>query len=377
MASPRNRGTSALRAAPGRVLVSPHDMPLTRGKPKVLAEQLLGEEHPPSVETARGLTFEVMRAYWASLAPGVLPRTAPLRSLETFGLELAPPPLPARDRLAELGESLGHRSPLAAGFEVGRLYMALLPKAYRSKHGIYFTPPALADRLLDLAVASGVDLATARVLDPACGGGAFLAPVAHAKAEALADQPASEALDRICSSVRGLEIDPFSAWMSQVFLEAVLLPLSQEAGRDLPVLVDVCDALQVGEIGGRAARSAKGRRPTTWSSAILPTGGSSSPPASGSDSSGASSATRTSTACSPIWRYVSRARRLGSPSSPPRASSPDSTSGIYGSFSRSWPHPNVSNSSPIGTGSSTTCCRRPCSPSIAAGTAQEKVALGT
>ncbi len=229
------------------MLISPHDMPLTRGKPKVRAEQLLGGEYLPSVEAARGLTFEVMRAYWGSLAG-----SSSLRPLETFGLEIVPPPEPTGHRLEELGRSLGQLPPLAAGFEVGRLYMALLPKAYRSKHGIYFTPPALADRLLDLASASGVDLATASVLDPACGGGAFLAPVAHAKVEALADQPATQAFDRICATVRGLEIDPFSAWMSQVFLQAVLLPLSRKAGRDLPVLVEVCDALRVDEIGEAA-----------------------------------------------------------------------------------------------------------------------------
>lgn len=224
------------------MLISPRDMPLTRGKPKVLAEQLLGEEHQPSVETARGLTFEVVRAYWGSVAEG-----APLRSLETFGLELLPRPEATCDRLADLGRSVARLSPLEASFEVGRMYMALLPRAFRSKHGIYFTPPALADRLLDLAAGSGVDLTTARVLDPACGGGAFLAPVAHAKLDALADQPAARVLDCIFATVRGLEIDPFSAWLSQVFLEAVLLPLSRKTGRALPVLVEVCDALRTEE----------------------------------------------------------------------------------------------------------------------------------
>lgn len=224
------------------MLISPRDMPLTRGKPKLLAEQLLGEEHQPSVETARGLTFEVMRAYWGSLAGG-----APLRPLENFGLDLVPASEHLIDRLRALGRSVAQLSPLAASFEVGRMYMALLPKAYRSRHGIYFTPPPLADRLLDLASASGIDLAAARVLDPACGGGAFLAPVAAAKLDALAGHPPDRVLARICATVRGLEIDPFSAWLSQVFLEAVLFPVSRGAERDLPVLVEVCDALQIDE----------------------------------------------------------------------------------------------------------------------------------
>ena len=40
-------------------------------------------------------------------------------------------------------------------------------------------PPALCERLLELATEAGADWSTARVLDPACGGGAFLSPVAR------------------------------------------------------------------------------------------------------------------------------------------------------------------------------------------------------
>ena len=52
------------------------------------------------------------------------------------------------------------------------LYTTLLPPKQRSDLGAFYTPASLNKRLLDLADEGGVDWATARVLDPASGGGA-------------------------------------------------------------------------------------------------------------------------------------------------------------------------------------------------------------
>ena len=52
------------------------------------------------------------------------------------------------------------------------LYTTLLPSRQRSDLGAFYTPASLNKRLLDLAEEGGVDWATARVLDPASGGGA-------------------------------------------------------------------------------------------------------------------------------------------------------------------------------------------------------------
>ena len=46
------------------------------------------------------------------------------------------------------------------------LYTALLPSRKRSAMGAFYTPPALTQRLLDLAEEGGLDWKTARVLDP-------------------------------------------------------------------------------------------------------------------------------------------------------------------------------------------------------------------
>ena len=44
--------------------------------------------------------------------------------------------------------------------------------------GAFYTPPAIGQRLLDMATEAGVDWSSARILDPACGGGVFLVAAA-------------------------------------------------------------------------------------------------------------------------------------------------------------------------------------------------------
>lgn len=166
--------------------------------------------------------------------------------------KLVPPvldkPLPrlgaeARELVDEVGLLAAQCDPMSAAYLIGELYTALLPDDLRAKHGIFYTPPALADRLLTLASQAGIDWSTARVLDPACGGGAFLTPAAFKTVASLRTKSADAVLDHISSHLRGFEIDPVGAWMSQAFVEAALLEPCLRAGRRLPRLVTVGDAL--------------------------------------------------------------------------------------------------------------------------------------
>src|SRR3546814_11908257 len=104
-----------------------------------------------------------------------------------------------------------------------------MPDTVRAGLGAYYTPPALCERLLDMAGECGVDWRTARVLDPACGGGAFLSPVAQRMAASLEDCSAPVALASIARRLRGFEIDPFAAGMSRVFLDVALQPPCRSA----------------------------------------------------------------------------------------------------------------------------------------------------
>ncbi|MCY3843212.1 MAG: N-6 DNA methylase [Acidobacteria bacterium] len=116
----------------------------------------------------------------------------------------------------------------------------------RAKLGAYYTPPALCDRLLDMAEDAGVDWSTARVLDPACGGGAFLAPVALRMAESVGrDLDRSQLLKEIARRLVGFELDAFAAWMSQVFLDIVLAERVGTDGELPEPSVRMCDSLEV------------------------------------------------------------------------------------------------------------------------------------
>jgi adenine-specific DNA-methyltransferase len=179
----------------------------------------------------------VMDAYLAAL-PSAVPVVVTQPAI-AWGHELAEP-------IAELACVVGREAaelPIEeACYQLCATYAALVPKALRSTRGMYYTPPALANRLLDMVEAAGVDWRTAKVLDPACGGGAFLLPVALRIRKALADSPPQHQLTSIARRLRGFEIDPFAAWLAQAWLEIALkdLPASRAS---LARVVRVCDTM--------------------------------------------------------------------------------------------------------------------------------------
>ena len=194
------------------------------------------------LDFARAVVFGVVSAYWKQLhaASG---RGLALRDVPSdIELPLAP------EEAGELTESIGTAAAgldvVDASYMIGVLYTGMMPDRFRAQLGAYYTPSALCERLLDMATEAGVDWRSARVLDPACGGGAFLSPVARRMAETLKDCNAKSALSDIQRRLSGFEVDPFAAWMSQVFLDATLGDLCHEAGTRLRPVVRVCDSLE-------------------------------------------------------------------------------------------------------------------------------------
>lgn len=167
-------------------------------------------------------------------------------------LTLSPPFLTVRGRLdataRQLATSIGREAAMLPIMEGGHfltsLYTTLLPGKERSALGAFYTPPALTQRLLDLADEGVVDWSSARVLDPASGGGAFLLEVAARMCRALEGCEPAFVLAHLGTHLSGLELDPHAASLSQAALEIFLADLSIASGRAAPVFVKVCDTLE-------------------------------------------------------------------------------------------------------------------------------------
>ena len=202
----------------------------------------LSEDSSDRLKFARSFVYSTISAYWSGL-----------QSDQTGGWDFRSLPCDfspdllcsEASKLARaIGAGAAQLDVMEASYTIGVIYTRLMPKGTRSRLGAHYTPPALCQRLLDLATEAGVDWRTARVLDPACGGGAFLSPLAQRMAASLDDRPTEEMLAEIERRLLGFEIDSFAAWMSQVFLDVTLAEHYVKAGRRLKPLVQVCDTLE-------------------------------------------------------------------------------------------------------------------------------------
>jgi adenine-specific DNA-methyltransferase len=218
------------------------DAKVTLRSGKVMAKAFAASfEGDQRESVARTFTTAVLETYWNKIQEAVaypfpLPRLFAIQKHTDL-------PITARRLASTMGEAASALEPLAAAYLISATYTAMLPDDIRSRLGVYYTPPPLAERLVVMATRAGVNWETCRVLDPACGGGAFLSAVAAPLAKAATGKSPATFLSEIESRLRGFEIDPFSAWLSQAFLEATLMPLCQGVGRRLPILVEVRDSL--------------------------------------------------------------------------------------------------------------------------------------
>ena len=98
---------------------------------------------------------------------------------------------------------------------IGTLYTLMLPSKVRRSQATYFTPPAVADAVVDLAIEAGFNLSNDDVLDPTAGGAAFLSTIAGrmasaglvAKDVATLRKSLNGAISRLTGLVKQSEID--------------------------------------------------------------------------------------------------------------------------------------------------------------------------
>jgi adenine-specific DNA-methyltransferase len=196
------------------------------------------------IETACMVAQEAALGWWdatVAAAGGKPDRVRPVPSPLTH-LDL---PAGAIAKARALGSDIAALPVIEASALLGRLYTQALPGPHRTAHGIFYTPPILVDRLLNKAEVAGHDWATERVLDPACGAGAFLVQVAERTAAAMSSADPAILLAGIASRLTGWDLDPFAAWLAQLATEAVLLPHVIASGRRLRSVVEVADAFAV------------------------------------------------------------------------------------------------------------------------------------
>lgn len=164
-------------------------------------------------------------------------------------LSFAPMPLFGRlDRTAEplarsVGEMAAQLPLIEALYQVTSVYPALLPAKIRGELGAFYTPPALVTRLFEQAEEEGLDWRSARILDPAAGGGVFLLQAVRRMIQALPDCEPAFLLAQIGERLVGFEVDPHAAGLTQAAVEILLADIAMSACRPVPRIVKVCDTL--------------------------------------------------------------------------------------------------------------------------------------
>jgi len=246
-----------------------YTIPLKEKKKKFQRKEMTFEafvQDPDPYETIE--SGKIMARAWAKSLPtddqSALSQTFILRIIEAYwqkihNKSLQSKPLPdipiAPNTLDKsivavahaVGNSAAELDVIEASYLLGNVYTAVLPETVRANQGIFYTPPSLTHRLIQIAEAAGVNWASAKIIDPACGGGAFLAPVCLKILSTLKDRPAKPILEHIQNHVAGLEIDPFGGWLTQVFVEVALKDVMRSAGVRIQSLVRISNSLLLEE----------------------------------------------------------------------------------------------------------------------------------
>jgi adenine-specific DNA-methyltransferase len=133
--------------------------------------------------------------------------------------------------LAEFKSKIGKLPIAERHYWIGTLYTLLLSPTLRREQAAYFTPPHLADAIIDLAIDAGFDPTNHKVLDPAAGGAAFLSTIVGRRLDLGLSRAGA------IKGLHGFEIDPGLAQISiGLIADRVRYSFSRQ-------IVKVCDAL--------------------------------------------------------------------------------------------------------------------------------------
>lgn len=108
---------------------------------------------------------------------------------------------------------------------IGHLYAHYATEEHRHHTGMYYTPPEVVDYILDRVGFRGKEVATATLLDPACGSGTFLVRAVRRVLEAFRDKGGkipeenlAFALKAVAENLVGLDVNPFACYLAEINL---------------------------------------------------------------------------------------------------------------------------------------------------------------
>lgn len=148
---------------------------------------------------------------------------------------------------SRIGALLDQASIDERNYAASSAYALLIGDQRRKELSAYFTPPALASAALEAAGEYLTANTSPRVLDPACGGGSFLAPVARllVQARTRKSSASKDCCGQVLKLIKGIEIDPGLATLAEGLLSHTLEQEFGYAGSGKSCVVERADALSV------------------------------------------------------------------------------------------------------------------------------------
>ncbi len=147
---------------------------------------------------------------------------------------------------------------------LGRSFESLMVPAERRGSGTFYTPPALVERVVDEALAVTLsappasaealqELTSLRVLDPACGSGAFLVHVLERLTRLRIEagdirSPYEVRRSVLCASIFGVDRNPIAVWLCELRLWlAVVIDCDETDPLLVPPLPNLDHHVRVGD----------------------------------------------------------------------------------------------------------------------------------
>lgn len=140
--------------------------------------------------------------------------------------------LAAETELRAFVSMLKEMSFLDATYWLSSSYAMMIDESHRKRLAMFFTPASLTEGLMNDLDAQGVDFGSQSFMDPACGGAAFLAPIALRMRTALKKRgyTARKLLKHIEKHLCGSDLDKTLCALSKHFLCMALYEEIQETG---------------------------------------------------------------------------------------------------------------------------------------------------